>query len=85
MGTRGWCVCTPIRIKPLAETANESDDPAAGRVQGDHAGQQECEHHERRPTLPGTVSAREHHRGDAEEKRTGEEDSPRPGESKPVA
>jgi hypothetical protein len=28
------------------ETANNSDDSPADRIQGDHADQQECEHHQ---------------------------------------
>ena len=39
------------------ETANKSDDSPADGVQGDHAGQQECEHHQGCTALPGAVSA----------------------------
>ena len=39
------------------ETANKSDDSAADGVQGDHAGQQECQHHQGCAALPVAVSA----------------------------
>jgi hypothetical protein len=48
------------------ETANKSDDSAADGVQGDHAGQQECEHHEGCAALPVAVSACDHNPGNAD-------------------
>jgi hypothetical protein len=66
------------------ETANESDDSASDGVQGDHPGQQECEHHQGRATLPVAVSACERHFDNADEKRNGEQHSARLGEPKPV-
>jgi hypothetical protein len=38
------------------EAANNSDDSPADGIQGDHAAQQECEHHQRRAALPVAVS-----------------------------
>ena len=42
------------------ETANKSDDSAGDGVQGDHADQQECEHHQGCAALPVAVSACDH-------------------------
>jgi hypothetical protein len=47
------------------ETTNKSDDPAAEGVQGDHADQQHCEHHQRCAALPVAVSACDHSLGNA--------------------
>jgi hypothetical protein len=47
------------------ETANNSDDSPAGGIQGDHADQQECEHHEGRATLTFAVSPRDNDSGNA--------------------
>jgi hypothetical protein len=66
------------------ETTTESDDSAANGVQGDYAGQQECEHHQRCAALTVAVSARDHHLGDADQNRNGEKHSAGPGEPKPV-
>ena len=66
------------------ETANNSDDSSADGVQGDHAGQQECEHHERGATLAVAVSPCDHDCGNADQNRTGEEHSSGLGEPKPV-
>jgi hypothetical protein len=66
------------------ETASQSDDSAGDGVQGDHADQQECEHHQGCAALPVAVSACDHNRGNAEEKRSGEEHSAGLGEPKPV-
>jgi hypothetical protein len=66
------------------ETANKSDDSPADRIQGDNAGQQECEHHQGSVALPVAVSARDHNPGNADEKRNGEEHSAGLGEPKPV-
>jgi hypothetical protein len=38
------------------EAANNSDDSPADHIQGDHAHQQECEHHQRCAALPVAVS-----------------------------
>jgi hypothetical protein len=66
------------------ETANNSDDSSADGVQGDHAGQQEREHHQGCAALPVAVSPCIHHSGNADEKCNGEEDPAGPGEPKPV-
>ena len=66
------------------ETASKSHDSAAGRVQGDHAGQQECEHDQRCAALPVPVSACEHNLRNPDEKGSGEDHSAGPGEPKPV-
>ena len=68
----------------LGATANKSDDSAADGVQRDHAGQQECEHHQGCAALPVAVSACDHNRGNADQKRNGEDHSAGPGEPKPV-
>jgi hypothetical protein len=67
------------------QTANNSDDSTADGIQGDHAGQQECEHHQGCAALPLAVSPRIHNSGDADEKCNGEEDSAGLGEPKPVS
>jgi hypothetical protein len=66
------------------ETANKSDDAASDGVQGDHAGQQECEHHQGCAALTVAVSARDHNPGNADYKRNGEEHSAGLGEPEPV-
>jgi len=66
------------------ETTNERDDSAADGVQGDHADQQECEHHQGCAALPVAVSACDHDLGNADKKRNGEKNSAGPGEPKPV-
>jgi hypothetical protein len=43
------------------ETANHSDDSPADRIQGDHADQQERQHHEGGATLTVAVSTCDHH------------------------
>jgi hypothetical protein len=48
------------------ETANKSDNSAADGVQGDHADQQESEHHQGCAALPVAVSACDHNRGNAD-------------------
>jgi hypothetical protein len=48
------------------ETANKSDDSAADGVQGDHAGQQKCEHDQGCAALPVAVSAPDHHPDNAD-------------------
>ena len=48
------------------ETANNGGDSPADGIQGDHAGQQECEHHQGCAALPVAVSARDHHLGNAD-------------------
>ena len=45
------------------ETASKSHDSAADGVQGDHADQQECEHHQGCAALPVAVSACDHNPG----------------------
>jgi hypothetical protein len=42
------------------ETTNKNDDSAVDGVQGDHAGQQEREHHQRCAALAVPVSAYDH-------------------------
>ena len=48
------------------ETTHKSDDPAADGVQGDHADQQECEHHQGCAALPVALSVCEHNHGNAD-------------------
>ena len=67
-----------------AETANNSDDPPADGIQGNHADQQECEHHQRGAALAVAVSPCDHHCNNADENRNGEEHSAGLGEPKPV-
>ena len=67
------------------QTADKSDDSAADGVQGDHAGQQECQHHQGCAALPGAVSACGHNDRNADQKCNGEEHSAGLGEPKPVA
>jgi hypothetical protein len=66
------------------ETANESDDSAADGVQGDHADQQECEHHQGCAALPVAMSACDHNLGNGDEKRNGEKHPAGLGKAKPV-
>ena len=66
------------------ETANNSDDSPADGIQGDHADQQECQHHEGRATLTVAVSACVHHSCNADQNCNGEEHSAGLGEPKPV-
>jgi hypothetical protein len=66
------------------EAANKNDDSPADRIQGDHADQQECQHHQGRAALPGTVSPCDRHSGTADQKRNGEEHPAGLGEPKPV-
>jgi hypothetical protein len=48
------------------ETANNSDDSAADGIQGDHADQQECQHHQGCAALPVAVNPSDHHFGTAD-------------------
>jgi hypothetical protein len=66
------------------ETANNSDDSAADGIQGDHAAQQECEHHHGRAALTGALSPCDHDSRNADQKRTGEEHPAGLGEPKPM-
>ena len=66
------------------ETANNSDDSPADGVQGDHADQQECEHHQGGATLTVAVSPCEHDGGYADQECNGEKQSAGLGEPKPV-
>jgi hypothetical protein len=66
------------------ETANNGDDSPADGIQGDHAGQQECEHHQRGAALTVAVSPCDHDSDNADQKCNGEEHSAGPGEPKPV-
>ena len=47
------------------EAANNGDDSPANGIQGDDAGQQECEHHQGCAALPGTVSPCDRNFGNA--------------------
>src|SRR5262249_25498121 len=67
------------------QAANKSDTPPAGCIQGDHADQHECEHHQGCAALPVAVGACVHEPGYADEKCDGEEDSAGLGEPKPVS
>jgi hypothetical protein len=66
------------------ETANNSDDSPADGIQGDHADQQECEHHQGGAALTVAVSPCDHNSGNADQKCNGEEHSAGLGEPKPV-
>ena len=66
------------------ETANDSDDSPADGIHGDHADQQQCEHHEGGAALTLAVSPGDHHRRNADQKRKGEEHPAGLGEPKPV-
>jgi hypothetical protein len=66
------------------QTANNGDDSAADGIQGDHADQHECEHHQGCAPLAAAVSPGVHKPGNADEKRNGEESSAGPGEPKPA-
>ena len=48
------------------QTANNSDDSPADRIQGDHADQQECEHHQGSAALTVAVSPCDHNSGNAD-------------------
>jgi len=48
------------------ETASNSDDSPTDGIQGDHADQQECEHHEGCAALPVAVSPCDHNPGNAD-------------------
>jgi hypothetical protein len=50
------------------ETANNSDDSPADGIQGDHADQQQCEHHQRGAALTVAVSPCNHNSGNADQK-----------------
>jgi hypothetical protein len=65
------------------ETANNGDDSPADGIQGDHADQQECEHHEGGATLTVAVSPRDDNSGNADQKCNGEQHSPGLREPKP--
>jgi hypothetical protein len=66
------------------QTANNSDDSPADGIQGDHADQHECEHHQGCAALPGTVDSCVDKGGNGDEKCDGEECSAGLGEPKPV-
>jgi len=66
------------------ETASNGDDSAPDGIQGDHADQQECEHHSGSPALTVAVRPCDHHCDNADQKCTGEEHSAGLGEPKPV-
>lgn len=55
------------------DAANDGDDSPADCVEGDHAGQEECEHHQGCTALPVAVGPCDRHSGNAEQKRNGEE------------
>ena len=67
-----------------AETANDSDDSPADGIQGDHADQQECQHHQGCAALPGALDSCDHDCGSADEQCAGEEYSAGLGEPEPV-
>ena len=67
------------------ETANTSDDFPADGIQGDHADQQECEHHQGAPPSRSPSSPCDHNSDNADQKCNGEEHSARLGEPKPLA
>ena len=74
------------RVTPEAtdQTANNSDNSPTGRIQGDDADQQECQHHKGCAALPVAVNLSDHNFGAADEQRTVETHSAELGEPKPV-
>jgi len=48
------------------ETANNSDDAPANGIEGDHADQQECQHHQGCAALPVAVNPSDHNFGTAD-------------------
>jgi hypothetical protein len=66
------------------ESANNSDDSPADGIQGDHADQQECEHHQGSATLTLAVSPCDHNSGNPDQKCDGEHRSAGLREPKPV-
>jgi len=78
--------CSGMTPEPTVqdETANNSDDSPADGIQGDHADQQECEHHQGGAALTVAVSLCDHNSDNADQKCNGEEHSARLGEPKPV-
>ena len=66
------------------ETANNCDDSPADGIQGDHADQQECEHHQGCAALTFALSPGDHNSGNADQKCNGEDHSAGLGEPKPV-
>ena len=67
------------------EAANNQDKSPTHRVQRDHAGQQEPEHHHGRTAFAVAVNACDCHFGNADQKRHGEQHSAGLREPKPVA
>jgi hypothetical protein len=78
--------CSGVTPEPITrdETANNSDDSPTGRIQGDDADQQECQHHKGCAALPVAVNLSDDNFGAADEQRTGETHSAELGEPKPV-
>ena len=70
--------------EPTDQTAHTSDDSPADGIQGDHAGQHECEDDQGCAALPGAMGLCVRNSGNGDEKRDGEKDSAGPGEPKPV-
>ena len=66
------------------EAANDSDGSPADGIQGDHADQQECEHHQGGATLTVAMSPCDHDGGNADQECHGEKHSAGLGEPKPV-
>lgn len=66
------------------EAADNSDDSPGDGVQGDHAGQQECEHHERSAALTLAVKPCNDHSGNSDQERSSEQHSPGLREPEPV-
>jgi hypothetical protein len=75
----------PLRAIRLAPTVHDQTaDNRDNGIQGDHADQQEREHHERRPAFTVAVSARNDHFDNADEQDDREHHSARLGEPKPA-
>ena len=66
------------------ETARDNNDSPADGIQGDHADQQECEHHKGGAALTVAVSPCDQDSDDTDQKCNGEEQSAGLGEQKPV-
>ena len=68
----------------VQDEAKNSDDSPADGIQGDHAGQHECEHHQGCAALPAAVCPGVHKSSNADENRKGEQHAAGLGEPEPV-
>ena len=66
------------------EPASNGEDSPTDGIQGDHADQQECQHHQGSAALTVAVSPCHHNCGNADQNCNGEEHSAGSGKPKPV-